>query len=240
MSLGDFQFQIKSPYVYSKRDSVLMKHFNGLQYSEKIGFWDNTEQGIWKRFKKRIKDHYIVAQDYQCPYCLQRIEVKHNGVWDAEHIIPKSSHPHFMFESQNLCVSCKDCNESKLDKPVTRARVKDVFSTEKDDYLICHPHFDEYSEHVRVISVAGFYLPKTPKGRALVETCGLLRFLYKYSNHECASDEIRSRTIDLNNQLIKASTELELFFIYDCIEDLVKEGKRLLRIKRMAAPVEVA
>lgn len=235
MSLGEFSFKITTPYVYSVKHSALVDAFKKKTPAEQKGFWENTKEGVWKTIKKKLKDHYIVAQDYQCPYCLQRNVVEHNGVWDAEHIIPKSTHPQFMFESQNICVSCKDCNGAKLDKPITKAKVKDDFSTNSDDYLICHPHFDEYSSHIKVISVAGFYLPKTDKGRVLIETCGLLRFLYKYSNHECANDEIKARTIELNNQLLEASNELELIFVYDCLEDLAKEGKKLLRQKRMAA-----
>jgi len=235
MSLEQSQFKINRPYAYSIKHVSLVEDFKKMQRQEQVGFWDNTNKGVWKIIKKSLKDHYIVAQDYQCAFCLQRNVVEHNGVWDAEHIIPKATHPHFMFESQNLCVSCKDCNGAKLDKPVTKAKVKDEFSTESDDYLICHPHFDEYSAHINVISVAGVYLPKTDKGRRLIETCGLLRFLYKYSNHECASEEIKARTVQLNNQLLEAASELELMYIYDCLEDLAKEGKRLLRQKRMAA-----
>jgi len=235
MSLIKSQFKINKPYVYSANHLTLVEEFKKKSREDQNGFWESTNEGVWKVIKKDLKDHYIAAQDYQCAFCLQKNVVEHNGVWDAEHIIPKATHPHFMFESQNICVVCKDCNGAKLDKPVTKAKVKDVFSVSSDDYLICHPHFDEYSLHVNVISVAGVYLPKTIKGQRLIETCGLLRFLYKYSNHDCASEEIKARTVELNNQLLEASNELELIFVYDCLEDLAKEGKRLLREKRMGA-----
>lgn len=99
--------------VYEGEDLETYRDYNALPNDNKDGrIWDSEERNIC-RIKKSIKDHYIIAQDYTCPYCKQRIEVDHNGAWDAEHIIPKSSHPSFVFEPLNLCVSCKDCNNEK-------------------------------------------------------------------------------------------------------------------------------
>jgi hypothetical protein len=234
MALSDSKFKIAKPYVFSAEEAELVETFIVLPADEMYQFWDNTKTGAWGRLKKNVKDHYIRAQDYQCPYCLQRIEVDHNGAWDAEHIIPRKTHPQFTFESYNLCVSCKDCNSAKSDKKVSYARIKEKFSCSSDDYLICHPHFDEYSEHIKVVSVAGFYMPRTPKGKALIETCGLLRFLFKFSGYECDIAEIQAKSFELNNLLQETSDSLVLNYVFDCLEELGREGKRLLRERRMA------
>lgn len=233
MALVDSKFQIKRPYVYSVGEVQLVEAFKQLPQDEMYKFWDHTKDGAWGKLKKNLKDHYIQAQDYKCPYCLQRMEVDHNGVWDAEHIIPRKSHPQFTFESHNLCVSCKDCNGAKADKKIVLAKVKEKFSIDTDDYLICHPHFDEYSDHVKVVSIAGFYMPRTPKGKALIEVCGLLRFLFKFSGFECDVSEIQEKSFNLNNLLQESSDPLVLSYVFDCLEELGREGKRILREKRM-------
>jgi hypothetical protein len=218
----------------SDEEAALVKDFEALSHEEMYKAWSGTNEGVWASLKKNLKDFYIHIQDYQCPYCLQRIEVDHNGVWDAEHIIPRVSHPQFSFVPLNLCVSCKDCNGAKADKKVSLARVKGKFSCDTDDYIICHPHFDEYSDHVRVVSVAGFYMPLTPKGKALIETCGLLRFLFKFSGYDCNVAEIQAKSFELNNLLQETSDPLVLSYVFDCLEDLGREGKRMLREQRRA------
>jgi hypothetical protein len=235
MGLIDSKFKINAPYKYTEAENKLIGEFLALSEVEMYDFWTKIDGGDWAVLKKNLKDHYIRVQDYQCPYCLQRIEVDHNGNWDAEHIIPRKSHPHFAFEVLNLCVSCKDCNGAKADKKTVFSRVKKKFSSDTDDYLICHPHFDEYSDHVKVVSVAGFYMPRTAKGKTLIEVCGLLRFLFKFSGYECDVVEIQKKSFELNHLLQESKDPLVLSYVFDCLEDLGREGKRMLREKRMAA-----
>lgn len=235
MGLADSQFKINAPYKYTESEAKLVDEFLSLSDDEMYEFWNKINGGAWAALKKNLKDHYIKVQDYQCPYCLQRIEVDHNGVWDAEHIIPRRSHPQFTFEALNLCVSCKDCNGAKGDKKTALARVKAKFSSDSDDYIISHPHFDQYSDHIKVVSVAGFYMPRSPKGKTTIEVCGLLRFLFKFSGYECDVVEIQKKSFELNNLLQETSDPLVLGYVFDCLEDLGREGKRVLREKRMAA-----
>ena len=97
------------------------KFVDAFSYSlEKTGnYWDGDEKALVS-VKKEIKDHYLHVQDYRCAYCRQRMEVKHNGMWDTEHIINKDEYPAFMFEPRNLCVCCKDCNTIKGRKGVLK------------------------------------------------------------------------------------------------------------------------
>lgn len=233
MGLVESKFQIKRPYAYTEDELLLIDEFKIVPSDKMYDFWGETNSGRWGILKKNLKDYYIGAQGYQCPYCLQIIEVAHNAVWDAEHIIPRVTHPQFSFEPYNLCVSCKDCNLAKHDKKVVYARVKDKFSVNPDDYLICHPHFDEYSDHIKVISVAGFYMPRTAKGKNLIEMCGLLRFLFKFSGFECSADEIKMRTFELNDLLQQTDDPLVMSYVFSSLEDLGREGRRLLRVGKM-------
>lgn len=220
------------PIVYTGSLKAKVDTFNALP--EVAGsYWDLTTDGVLADLKKAIKDYYLVAQDFTCAYCRQRIEVKHNGAWDAEHVVPKDSHPRFMFEPRNLCISCRDCNNNKSNKNVLVNRRRVRYPDKSEDYLVCHPHFDDYSEHVSVLSVAGFYLPKTEKGRALVEVCGLLRFLYKFSGFQSVSDDLKIKMGKLNSLLMEANDSVTENYILDCIEDLARKGKEISRQKLM-------
>lgn len=213
-------------YSYKGEMQEKIDEFNAL--SDVTGsYWDQTLDGLLSKIKKSIKDHYLVAQDYRCAYCLQRIEVLHNAAWDAEHIVPKDSHPRFMFEPRNLCISCKDCNNSKRNKPVLINNSRKNYPDKSEDYIFCHPHFDDYAEHIKILRSAGFYLPKTDKGRKLVEICGLLRFLYKFSNYECVDQDIKIRMSELNDALMSSDDPFTQNFILDAISDVVTEGKRI-------------
>lgn len=217
---------IRYPVAYCGKIKEKVDSFNDLPISEKSGsYWDKTDDGELRDVKKYIKDHYIAVQDYICPYCLQRNVVEHNGAWDAEHIIPKDSHPQFMFHEKNLCVSCKDCNGEKLNKNILKNPRRKTFPTESEDYLIVHPHIDEYGRHIRVIKEAELYLPKDEKGRNTVEICGLLRFVLKFANYGEVSLDLKKRMLALNGALVSTSDPLEENIILSLIELLAKEGR---------------
>lgn len=216
-------------YAYTEEDNASLETFKALSDIEKKGFWDNTHGGesALTRLKGRIKDHYVLAQDYTCPYCQQRNEVTHLGVWDAEHIIPKDTHPQFMFEAQNLCVSCKDCNGEKLSQNILKNPGRKTFPTASDDYLISHPHFDIYHDHIKIISAAGYYLPRTDKGRKTVEICGLLRFLYKFAGQgELGSAEIAKELGELHSELLVTKDIQRQHAILSLIAEIAEAGAK--------------
>lgn len=203
------------------------QRFERLPDIEKSGdLWDSTAKDICD-IKKAIKDHYIIAQDYTCPYCKQRIEVNHNASWDAEHIIPKRTHPRFLFEPLNLCVSCKDCNNEKRDKPVLVNNTRKTLPVNSVDYIISHPHFDDFNDNIRVIEIAGYYLPLSDKGRKTIEICGLLRFSYKYANYGNTSQENKETILELANSLMQASSPAEENAYLGIISDTAKAGQKL-------------
>lgn len=142
--------------------------------------------------KKAIKDHYLKVQNYTCCFCRQRIVVKHNRGWDTEHIISRSSYPKFMFHPQNLCVACIDCNVEKSSKNVLVTSKKITkFPAKSSCYLIVHPHFDNYDDHIKVIVAGQLYKWITPKGRETLNVYGLDRFLKVAERSQLPGSNIR-------------------------------------------------
>ncbi|EEW9976583.1 HNH endonuclease, partial [Salmonella enterica] len=174
-----------------------------------------------------IKSYYLLAQDYRCPYCHQKILVAHNGAWDTEHIIPKDTHPDFMFEPQNLCVSCKDCNGEKSNKNILVNKKIIRLPKKSKSYTIIHPHFDNFDDHIKIIDDALYFLPKTDKGRRTIEVCGLLRFVYKYSSYENVDLAIKQGISKFTQALLNTSDPSEEQLYLSFIEDLTKQGKEL-------------
>lgn len=212
---------------YEGNDCETYNNYNALPDINKNGdIWESIDPTI-VNIKKSIKDYYIEAQDYTCPYCKQRIEVNHNAAWDEEHIIPKKTHPQFIFEPLNLCVSCKDCNNEKRDKSVLENNQRKTFPNKCEDYTIVHPHFDDFYEHIRIIEIAAYYLPLSEKGRRTIEKCGLLRFTYKFSNYGNTSTENKETILELANTLIEATSPEEENACLSIIADAVQEGQKL-------------
>ncbi|MFC7208846.1 HNH endonuclease [Comamonas endophytica] len=139
-------------------------------------YWDAEENGDLQKYKKFVKDHYKVNQNYTCVYCRQRIVVENNSAWDLEHIVPKNLRPEWMLLGNNLCIACKDCNNHKSDKNTLVNKRLKKYPSNKDAFLIFHPHFDDYDTHINVVSEGEFYFPRTNKGLKTYDYCGLSRF----------------------------------------------------------------
>ena len=201
--------------------------YNALDKDVKSGDYWNSEN--FTEVKKYIKDHYKVAQDYTCVYCQQKIIVEHGMAWDIEHIIPKSPYPQFLFTEKNLAISCKDCNGTKSDKNVLINSKRKTFPKKSEDYTIVHPHFDEYGEHIKVIADSQVYIPTDEKGKNTIEICGLLRFVYKFSNYGTVALDVKRKMMNLTQALLNATTPIEENYILGCISDLSEHGQKIAR-----------
>ena len=216
-----------APVVYTPEQQSLIDQFDALPFDQKVGdFWKNTHKGAYSGVKEAIKQHYLKAQNYTCVYCKQVIVVEHLGVWDAEHIIPKEYNPQFMFEPKNLCVSCKDCNNSKSNKSVLikPSRTRRKFPDCAEDYSFCHPHYHEYDRHVRVVEVAGFYMPLTAEGVALIEMCGLLRFILRFGGYAAVEEKVARLVVDLGAKLMESQPGAEQVYLMMLIKTVVEKG----------------
>uniref|UniRef100_UPI0040485184 hypothetical protein n=1 Tax=Yoonia sp. TaxID=2212373 RepID=UPI0040485184 len=160
------------PVQYSAANKALIDAFDGRPAEEKDPKYWNEE--VINPVRAEIKDHYIAEQDRRCCYCDREYPTNNKAVWDGEHIIAKDLAPHFMFEACNLAASCKDCNIAKRVDEVRVNPKRKAFPNQSQHYLIVHPHFDNYNDHIRWYG--DVVRPLTPKGKALVIMCDLLRF----------------------------------------------------------------
>lgn len=220
--------------VYSEASAQFVKIYEAKQLSSKLGNdWDNENDPLLTEVKREIKRHYLKAQSYTCAYCRQKIVVEHNGAWDTEHIAPKDIYPSFMFVPENLCLSCKDCNGAKSNKHVLVNKLRRTFPNKSKDYTICHPHFDVYSEHIRVIGEAVLYLPRTKKGQTLIEMCGLLRFVYGFADYEVVDLNIGAKVVALGTALQNAQSGFEQIAIAQILSTMVDDGLRAAARKQL-------
>lgn len=169
------------------------------------------DKDIITKFKSEIKEHYYYEQRRLCCYCSMEL-AKSKDSHDAEHVIDKGQHPNFMFEYDNLAISCKPCNRTKGQKAVLVTSGKPTtVPGNSADYTIVHPHLDEWDEHFaydhfdRVIP-----LSNSPKGRQTLEVCGI----YKLNMARLA------------DKFTKGNKQAEAFFV-DFYEESSVEKKRL-------------
>lgn len=160
-----------TPVQYSGANKVIVEAFENLSEDlQTANYWSDDAV---KPVRSAIKDHYIADQQYVCVYCGRQHVTINKSLWDAEHVISRANASRFMFTPQNLAVSCRDCNIEKAQKEV-RNTTRKKFPNESKHYLIVHPHFDSYEEHIRWFG--DVCAPLTDKGAKTLVMCNLTRF----------------------------------------------------------------
>lgn len=101
-------------------------------------------------FKTSLKKHlYFISQGRYCCFCGIELQL-HDATKDLEHLISKSGKVNNVFELKNIAISCKDCNIPKGKLKVTIDSINeesDPIGLYSGDYIIVHPHYDEWQEH---------------------------------------------------------------------------------------------
>lgn len=234
IATSDVSYRSMVPVKYSSGSNSFVDYYNSKPANERVGeFWDDTRNNFLTTVKHEIKSHYLSAQDYRCAYCKQRVVVEHNAAWDTEHIIPKDKYPDFLFVPENLCISCKDCNRIKSNKNVLKNKSRKTYPDKPGDYILCHPHFHEYSKHIRIVREAVLYLPITDEGRALIEICGLLRFVLKFAGYEHDDENIGEKIVNFGTELQNAQTTAERIMIMHIMKTMLDERLRTEALKAM-------
>ena len=205
-------FQINHCYEYLADEQSIINEWKS---SNKI---DPSDWSLdsFKDIKSNLKDFYIKEQRFRCSYCLQKQNTKRHDLWDLEHIIPRSEMPEFMFEPENLCVVCKDCNSNKREyNPLLNKKVKNLPKGSKR-YKLVHSHFDEYSEHIKCVMPGKFYIPRNEKGEESIYVYKLNRF-YKYQdrrieNHEEDINDLAIILLQTNDPEERDRVKKEILF----------------------------
>lgn len=202
---------INNPIVYDTTQIKVIKNKHNSKTFNANSWGDKDIKSI----KSSIKKYYINEQNNICSYCKQKIKSNHGSVWDIEHIIPRSFEKNFMFSPQNLCVTCKECNEIKSNKKITTSKAKINLPTASKLYMIIHPHFDVYEDYLMVIKEGFFYVALEKKGEKTISTCGLNRF-YKFAGFEIDDDRIlllSQALITENDDFKKKKLRKEISFL---------------------------
>lgn len=100
--------------------------------------------------KGNIRDHLRLEQREKCCYCGGT--VRETSSDHIDHVAPKSKHPEFTFNTQNLVLSCSFCNgfEKKGSKETIHAPKNAIY--EHNAFIIVHPVFDIPSDHIKISS----------------------------------------------------------------------------------------
>lgn len=169
---------INKPFKFSKDQKRHIKFFNN-----DPGHWNGNDQ-VRIALRSAIRRHYLGEQGYHCVYCYRLRQDYHGAAWDIDHIVPKSFYPQFTYEPLNLAIACKDCNVAKASKAVFSEGVlaQAVYPSASRNFLIIHPHFDNFCDHISVdytLKKEVIHNPKTEKGVETFRICGLNRFSEK-------------------------------------------------------------
>ncbi len=95
--------------------------------------------------KHKISESCLREQHCYCAFCECFLK---KGDAPIEHISPKSVTPDFVFEPENLVVSCTSCNSPviKGEKPTISGTV--VSEYRNNSFAIVHPRLDNPDEHI--------------------------------------------------------------------------------------------
>lgn len=165
----------------------------------KYSDWSNDDL---KEIRKVIRDFYRNLTQ-KCTYCQRDISLQFASNCHVEHIIAKSLSPlKFIFEPKNLCVICADCNEIKKNKEVenhvTKRKSMTNYPRSSNAFLIYHPHFDNYDEHI--YKCDDIYIDLSTKGSFTIHICKLNNRIHKYGFEPSMLN--KSELFDLFNSIM--------------------------------------
>jgi hypothetical protein len=211
-------------------DDMSFKALNdlGLKHGQSIWSGNNhsaigltvVESQLVSTFKSNIKDYlFATAQGRYCCYCGCILE-KHKATYDLEHIICKNNNKKVIFHIRNLALACKPCNISKHTKKVTLETINendDLIYESNTDYIIVHPHFDDWGNHLSIDKYNRVVVNNSSnKGETTIKICGISK-----KNAMSLSDffDIFKQSPDFLNNWI------DFYSIYESKEDNQKKTK---------------
>lgn len=157
------------PITYGKTDTTFVSYYELIRphYGD---FWTHES---CKYIKSRIKKYFRTRQGNACCYCRQINTSNHGASWHTEHIVPRATHPEFMFNPSNLAVACPDCNGFKSNKQTLQDANAPEYPRDSASFLIIHPQIDLFEKHIRMSKYSYFRL--SDKGEWTINACNLNR-----------------------------------------------------------------
>lgn len=134
--------------------------------------------------KDKLIAHHMERHNSTCCYCRSILHGGGRFVRDREHILPKGKYGALSYDKTNLAASCKRCNMEYKGEKVTFVVNPDTIEadhTNPDRYLLIHPNFDRYENHILKTSrqvgmkfaVAYSIRPNDPKAKFTFDFFGL-------------------------------------------------------------------
>ncbi len=177
-------------FNFSPDEENLTLSYDGKDYH----VW-GSKNGAMLGIRKKVRAHLFEKQKYKCAYCQMEKKETHGLVWDIDHILPKSVYPQFIFEPENLALSCKDCNIAKGEQEVLFTPKKKLkhLPDKKEHYKIIHPNLDNYSDHIEINIINGkklYRVKNETKGKQTYIMCNLFRFDCRYGEWDNFNDAL--------------------------------------------------
>lgn len=192
---------ILNPIVYCETSAALVARYDA--EPDKVSkYWSDEEVTPVRR---EIKAHYIEEQQHLCCYCGIPDPATHGLDWDVEHVVSQKRRPEFLFTEVNLGVACRECNSSKSAKETLVDPSAPAYPSTSDAFLVVHPHFDEWSDHILRDHLT--YASFTDKGKWTIEECRLTRFNERVIGLRYAISD--SRYEDLVRSLLAGGSTLQ-------------------------------
>lgn len=175
-------------------------------------------------FKNRLRDHLREQQHRRCAYCRLRIH-ENEATAEIDHIVPKDKKPLWMYDTFNLCLSCKLCNTKKgHSKKIVENDNMTSVPQNSDAYLIVHPYLDQYSEHIELVDDM-LYKGVSDKGKYTIELCGLNR----YQLAEARAEQIIIHDSSRYVKLMLALVDDDHRILVDNIDKLIENIKKIIK-----------
>lgn len=136
--------------------------------------WNNT---LFSNYKTNLKFHIILHQNDRCAYCRKLLEA--DGKYEPlEHIVAKTIRPEWQLLPMNLIVTCDSCNNLKGSQQVLQEDYVDVedYPLISNAYIIFHPYFDNWSDHLDYENDIFIVPIKNSKGLKTIQICKLYRY----------------------------------------------------------------
>lgn len=105
----------------------------------------------YESYRSFLRDEF----DFRCAYCLTREIWKEASDFELDHWCPDKEPESLRTDYDNLVFACRECNGSKLDRPIE-----------------LKPLRDDFSQHL-VFRLDGHAVPTSDKGRALIRKLSL-------------------------------------------------------------------
>ncbi|MFH6950018.1 HNH endonuclease [Flavobacterium sp. FlaQc-51] len=135
--------KIANTFQYTQEESDFLTSIKPWENKWTLNLGSPANNNQRKAIKTKIKTDLIGIQGNYCAFCGLNLKLTHQV--HREHIAPQYKHPEYIFEPENLVLSCDYCNLEK-GKKLTVSTNTGEYATE--NFKILHPYRDDFDKHL--------------------------------------------------------------------------------------------